>query len=206
MPLAPLEKLGPGEPLGPWLEKLRLLANLSSHLSGDEWIGIEEIYSGRSISLNFDRIESRFHVGRLFPFIVQSNTQDKVLADNVYRWKYTCNRAIKTSFGNGDDNVNELQDLWEVDAKDTTDKAIQREYSLYSNIEAGNKTTNQTYGNGVTQDDLTAAGGTWALKPIPSGTAVYATPQRIIVGTPPDQKPGLEWTIVNLPNGVTGRC
>ena len=206
MPIAPLERLGEGEPLGPWLEKLRLLANLSSHLSGDNWIGIDEISSGRSINLNFDRLESHFHEGRLFPFIVQSNTQDTVSSTNVYRWKYTCKRAIKTSFGNGDANSNELQDLWEVDAKDTTPQGVQREYSLYSNIEAGNKTANQTYGNGVTQGDLTAAGGTWALKPIPNGTAVYATLQRIIVGTPPNQKTGFEWTIVNLPNGVTGQC
>lgn len=81
---------------------------------------------------------------------------------------------------------------------DTADPTI---YTLYSSAEKINGSSG-TYGNGVSQANLDAvndSGGTFALKPVPIGTPVFAIGMFMTDNS-------IEWWITNLPNGVDGAC
>ena len=95
------------------------------------------------------------------------------------KWTYTGTKVEKTSAGYGG---------W-------TDVTGPVTATLYNTLEDQNGASG-TYGNGILQSNLT---GSFAMKPIPTGTRVFAQQITLTTGD-------TEWWIVNYANGVDGAC
>jgi hypothetical protein len=125
---------------------------------------------------------------RIQMFAVSGAAQDSSPAN--LRWAYSATRMIKNAAKWAG---------WVANPSDTGT------YTIYSNIEVINGTTTSgaRYGNGVHEDDITDAGGTFALQQIPNTVPVYCREER---WTENDGTQKSEWWIINLANGVSGQC
>ena len=195
MPQQPVAAISRGENLLSYLEKLRRVANLGAHLeSGDDFILIDETPEGRILRLDLQGLLLDLGVPIIKAFIVSSSSQDST--NN--RYKYTCNLGRLSDTGHGN---------WEVNTEDKDNNGVQSTYDLYSiNEDANTSGAGEIYGNGVPEDDLSAAAGTWVLKVIPADTPVYAKLEKISFQVGNQTVIKQQWVIINLPNGVSGTC
>ena len=125
--MQPIPPLGPGDSLKRHLEHMRTVANKSTELNGDKFIGVHEWGTGRHLVFNYLRLIEylRDDLGLFRAFKIVKAEQD----DTNRRYTYTANLAVKRTKGHGG---------WEVNANDIDSSGAQETYELFNILEDQN--------------------------------------------------------------------